>query len=247
MVVMGDLVLAAQRPSESSATRLGMRCPARDAAARALPRRGRGRLARAQPITPDEVPLAELLDVLLVDRDLLAISARRGGEISERLQLDESVLWLGARGKVGVAITTRRILAVATGSGSWQETSYLRGEQPPLAPTLGDRVAIVLTDRRALGVDGGSGNLVEYRLGPKERLLASQVGANVAVFATERSALGLSPLKGGFFPVKLSVAERIESITSRLEHRDADDGPPRADLPHAHRHLGGAHRANCCS
>jgi len=170
--------------------------------------------ARAQLVLPDEVPLAELLDVLLVDRDLLAISGRRGGQIAERLQLDESVLWLGARGKVGVAITTRRILAVATGSGSWQETSYLRGEQPPSTATLGDRVALVFTNRRGLGVDGGSGNLVEYRLGPKERLLASQVGANVAVFATERSALGLSPLKGGFFPVKLSVAERIESINT---------------------------------
>jgi len=168
--------------------------------------------ARAQ--LPDEVPLAEVLDVLLVDRDLLAISARRGGQVAERLQLDESVLWLGARGKVGVAITNRRILGVATGSGSWQETRYLRGERPPLAPMLGDRVALVLTDRRALGVDGGSGNLVEYRLGPKERLLASQVGANVAVFATERSALGLSPLKGGFFPVRLSAAERIESLTT---------------------------------
>jgi len=171
-------------------------------------------VARAQLVSPDEVPLAEVLDVLLVDRDLLAISARRGGQVSERLQLDESVLWLGARGKVGVAITTQRILAVATGSGSWQETRYLRGERPPLAPTLGDRVALVLTDRRALGVDGGSGNLVEYRLGPKERLLASEVGANVAVFATERSALGLSPLKGGFFPVRLSAAERIESIST---------------------------------
>ncbi len=169
--------------------------------------------ARAQ-VLPDEVPLAELLDVSLLDRELLAFSARRGGAVSEKLQLDESVLWLGARGKVGVAITTRRILAVATGSGSWQETTYLRGERPPLAPTRGDRVALVLTSRRALGVDGGSGNLVEYRLGPKERLLASEVGANVAVVATDRNALGLSPLRGGFFPVKLSVAEKIESITT---------------------------------
>ena len=168
--------------------------------------------ARAQGVTPDEVPLAEVLDVLLVDRDLLAFSARRGGAVSERLQLDESLLWLGARGKVGVAITTRRVLSVATGSGSWQETSYLHGERPPLEPILGDRVALLFTDRRALGVDGGSGNLVEYRLGPKERLVDSEVGANVAVFATGRTAFGLSPIRGGFFPVKLSAAERIESI-----------------------------------
>jgi hypothetical protein len=170
--------------------------------------------ARAQLVIPDEVPLAELLDVSLVDRELLAFSARRGGAVSEELRLNETVLWLGARGKVGVAITNRRILAVATGSGSWQETDYLRGELPPPAPTLGDRVGLVLTSRRALGVDGGSGNLVEYRLGPKERLLTSEVGPNVAVAVTDRSALGLSPLKGGFFPVKLSFAERIQSITS---------------------------------
>ncbi len=170
--------------------------------------------ARSQPVSGDQVPLAELLEVLLIDRDLLAIDARQGGEISERLQLDESVLWLGARGKVGVAVTTRRILAVATGSAAWQETSYQRKESPPIAPTLGDRVAIVVTNRRAIGFDGGSGNLVEYRLLPRERVVVTQVGANVAVIVTDRSALGLSPQRGGFFPVKLDVAERIESINA---------------------------------
>ncbi len=171
-------------------------------------------VARSQPITGDQVPLEDLLEVMLLDRDLLAIDARHGGEIAERLQLDESVLWLGSRGKVGVAITTRRILAVATGSGSWQEAFYQRSEQPPVAPILGDRVAIVITNRRAIGVDGAGGNLVEYRLLPKERVVVTQVGANVAVVVTDRVALGLSPIKGGFFPVKLDVAERIESITA---------------------------------
>ena len=171
-------------------------------------------LARSQPITGDQVPLEDLIEVMLLDRDLLAIDARRGGEIVERLGLDESVLWLGSRGKVGVAITTRRVLAVSTGSGSWQEADYQRSERPPVAPILGDRVGIVITNRRALGIDGGSGNLVEYRLLPRERVVVTQVGANVAVVVTDRSALGLSPLRGGFFPVKLDVSERIESITA---------------------------------
>lgn len=170
--------------------------------------------ARAQLVAGDEVPLEDLLEVMLLDRDLLAMSARRGGEVAERLQLDETVLWLGSRGKVGVAITDRRILAVATGSGSWQEAVYQRSERPPVAPVLGDRVAIIVTNRRAIGVDGGSGNLVEYRLLPRERVVVTQVGANVAVVVTDRAALGLSPQRGGFFPVKLDLAERIESITA---------------------------------
>ena len=83
-----------------------------------------------------------------------------------------------------------------------------------VAPILGDRVGIVITNRRAIGIDGGSGNLVEHRLLPRERVVVTQVGANVAVVVTDRSALGLSPLRGGFFPVKLDVSERIESITA---------------------------------
>jgi hypothetical protein len=106
------------------------------------------------------------------------------------------------------------MLAVATGSGSWNEAEYQRSEEPPVAPILGDRVGILITNRRALGVDGVSGNLVEYRLLPRERVVVTQVGANVAVVVTDRVALGLSPIKGGFFPVKLDVAERIESITA---------------------------------
>jgi hypothetical protein len=171
-------------------------------------------LARSQVITPDEIPLEDLLEVMLIDRTLLAIDARRGGEVAEELELSESVYWLGSRGKVGVALTNRRILAAATGSASWQEADYQRSEQLPVAPILGDRVGIVVTNRRAIGIDGGSGNLVEYRLLPRERVVVTQVGANVAVVVTDRSALGLSPIKGGFFPVKLDVSERIETITA---------------------------------
>jgi hypothetical protein len=170
--------------------------------------------ARAQLVTADQVPLEELLEVMLLDRTLLAMDARHGGEISERLQLEETVLWLGSRGKVGAAITNRRMLGVATGSGSWNETTYQRSEEPPVAAILGDRVGILITNRRAIGIDGASGNLVEYRLLPRERVVVTQVGANVAVVVTDRAALGLSPIKGGFFPVRLDVAERIESITA---------------------------------
>ena len=44
-------------------------------------------LAHAQPltpITPDEIPLEDLLEVMLIDRELLAMNARRGGQLSER-------------------------------------------------------------------------------------------------------------------------------------------------------------------
>ena len=63
---------------------------------------------------------------------------------------------------------------------------------------LGDRVALVLTSRRAIGFDGGSGNLVEYRLGPRERLLTNRVGENVAAWSSYAAARRASKEKEKF-------------------------------------------------
>jgi hypothetical protein len=169
-------------------------------------------LAAAQQ--PGEVPLADVLEVLLLDRQLVAIDARGGGQKELPLRLEERVLWSGARGQVGVALTDQRVLAVAAGSGAWQQTDRQRDEELPGDALLGDRVAVVVTSRRALGFDGGSGNLVETRLGVRERVLALRAGENVAVVVTDRRALGISPFVGGFFEVKISLVERFESLTA---------------------------------
>lgn len=169
--------------------------------------------ARAQTL-PGEVPLADVLAVLVVDRDVLAIDAAGGGQTSERLRLGEAVLWKQARGKVGVVITDQRVLAVATRSAAWQDLDIQREEQPPASALLGERVAVATTSRRVIGFDGGSGNLVEYSLGPRERVLAMGAGGNVAVVVTDRQALGLSPFAGGFFRTPIDAAEAVESLSA---------------------------------
>ena len=169
--------------------------------------------ARAQNVA-GEVPLADVLDILVVDRELLAIDAAGGGQTAARLRLKETVLWKGARGKVGVIITDQRILAVATQSGSWQETDYGRTEQRPESALLGERVALAITSERVLGFNGGSGNLVEYRLGPREKVVASRVGENVGVVVTDRRAIGLSPFLGGFFATSLTLGDQVEAVTA---------------------------------
>ncbi len=166
--------------------------------------------ARAQ--FHDEIPLADVLEVLVLDRHLVAIDAEGGGQTAVKLRLNENVLWTGSRGKVGVGITDQRLLAVATRSAAWQEADYQLTESPPASALLGDRVALVTTARRAIGFDGGSGNLVETPLGLRETVLAKRVGENAAVVVTDRRALGLSPTAGGFFPVDLQLTEKIESV-----------------------------------
>jgi hypothetical protein len=167
------------------------------------------------PVHADETsPLSPLLDIQVLPHKLLALDAESGGGPSVRLEIGERVLSVRQQGRVGLAITDRRLLAVATGSGSWQEARWRRGESPPLDPALGDRVALVLTPLRLLGFDGGSHNLIEAPLGPQENVVASDVGANVVVVVTNRRALGLSSFRGGWFEANLRVGEQVQSLTA---------------------------------
>lgn len=168
--------------------------------------------ARGQP---DAVPLEDLLDLVELEHQILAVDAEHGGQISVDLELGEKIVWSRSRGKVGVVLTDRRVLAVGTGSAAWQGTRYRRTERVPSGALLGDRVALLHTADRVIGFDGSSGNLLEYRLGPQEYVVDSRTGANVGLVITNRSALGLSPQAGGFFPVSLQVRERIVDLTPR--------------------------------
>ena len=163
----------------------------------------------------DEIPLEDVLEIVFLEGQLLAFDARGGSQNAAPLHLHEQLLWTGSRGKVGVALTDERVLAVATGSAAWQELRWRRTESPPEQVLLGDRVAILATRLRAIGFDGESGNLIEANLGPGEVLLDTSAGANAAVVVTDRRALGLSPRRGGFFPVSIGIREQVESVTAR--------------------------------
>lgn len=159
-------------------------------------------------------PLEDRLQLVVLPRSVLSIDGRTGGQREISLELGERVLSTRADGVVGVAVTERRLLAVAVGSGAFQEARFTRGEALVGQPALGDRVALVVTTRRVIGFDGGSGNLVETRLGPRERVVGTAVANSVAVAATGRRALGLSPFRGGFFEVRLDLDERASLSAS---------------------------------
>ncbi len=162
-----------------------------------------------------QTPLSDILEIIVLPRSVLAVDATSGGTREATLELGEKIRWHETRGRVGAVITDRRLLLVATNSASWQTTRFGQGEDPPDSVKLGDRVAAVVTRRRALGFDGGSGNLVEASLGPREVVQEIAVGDNVAVIRTDRRALGLSPFAGGFFPVSIRLGERVESVVAK--------------------------------
>jgi hypothetical protein len=159
-------------------------------------------------------PLEDRLQLIVQPRSVLSIDAETGGQREEPLELGERVLSQGTDGRVGYAVTDRRILAIAAGSGAFQDARFARGETLEAPVALGDRVALFATNRRVIGFDGGSGNLVESRLGPRERIVHLAVANSVAVAATTRRGLGLSPFRGGFFEVSLGLDEAEVSLAA---------------------------------
>jgi hypothetical protein len=165
----------------------------------------------------DDSPLSPLLEVQVLPREVISIDSETGGQRSERLERGEQVIFTRSQGRVGVVVTDRRLLAVATGSGAWQSTRFRNGEAPPEVE-LGDRVALARLAQRVVGFDGGSRNLVESGLGPRELVIDTAVGQNVAVAITDRRALGLSSDRGGFFELRLRSGESFGSLSAFANH-----------------------------
>ncbi len=168
--------------------------------------------AGAELRIPGETPIEDVLQIVVLEREILAVDARGGAETREALRLGETVRGRRSHGEVGLAFTDQRVLAVSAGSAAWQEARYRRGEVLVGEPLLGQRVALVVTSRRVIGFDGGSGNLVEQRLGLRERVVGRAAAANVAVVVTDRRALGVSPFTGGFFEAPLQLEEEVRAV-----------------------------------
>jgi hypothetical protein len=165
----------------------------------------------------EESPLSPQLDIVVLPREVVAVSPDGGNPLGERLERGERVLYAKQRGRVGVAVTDRRLLAVTSSSGSWQAERYRSGEAPPADVALGDRVALVVTPLRAIGFDGKTGNLIEATFGPQERALDSAVGQNVAVVVSDRRGLGVSAQHGGFFEVRMRLGEAIVALRAQAD------------------------------
>ena len=159
-------------------------------------------------------PLEDRVQWVRLEHELVAIDSAGSGEHRAALGVGERVRGTWADGEIGVALTNRRLLAVTATTGGVHEVRFLVGEHALIEPVLGDRVALVVTTRRALGFDGGGGSWVEASLGPRERVTATAVANHVAALATDRRALALSPVRGGFFEAPLSLQEAPVSLSA---------------------------------
>jgi len=166
------------------------------------------------PIVPlfDLGPIEDQLEIIQRERELLAVDAWTHAIVSVEIELGENVLWTGVRGRIALAVTNRRMLAVVPGSAQWAERPFELRESGPERILLQDRVALLVTDRRVLGFEGVSGSWSETNLVPRERVLAAVAGTNVAIAVTHTRAVGVAAARGGMFETRLGIRENVETI-----------------------------------
>jgi hypothetical protein len=170
-------------------------------------------LCRAQ--LDQGVEIEDRLDVLRVDRRLLAISADSGRILEMKLRPDERLVLLESQGVVGVAVTNDRLLGATTESSGWQEVRLrLRERKSPVERVyVGDRLALVPLERRLLALTAGAGTWTELELFPGETPVRVEVESGVGVCITGRRAIGISSRRGGFAEVPLTPREKVESVS----------------------------------
>jgi hypothetical protein len=159
-------------------------------------------------------PLNNFIDVLVVDRELLAFDALGTKNFRTRLELNEEVIWSDAQGLVGVVITTRRALAATPSAAQWQEVRWRTSEVPVETALLSDRLALISTPVRVLAFDSAASLWVESNIGPGEYVATLRAGQNNAVVVTNRRALGIAPASGGFFDTDLRLHENVERVNA---------------------------------
>lgn len=156
-------------------------------------------------------PLSDQIDIVVIDREVIAIDARGGAERSIELHLREEVGFRGARGIVAAALTSERVLLFAANRG-WLELRWQNGELAPERVLLGERVALLATSMRVIGFNAETGIAIEERVSPREPVLDLAIGANAGAALTSRRLLGLSLNASRLIEEKVSLNEPVESL-----------------------------------
>ena len=159
------------------------------------------------------VEIEDQIDVLRVDRKLVAIRSRTGQILEERLEQSETPVALGSQGVVGVVSTNRRLLGVTSRSGSWQVVRLRLRETAPRRFHLGDRMVLVPLGHRVLAFTRGAGIWSELALHPGETPAHLSVDTNVGFFVTDLRAVAISESGGGFVEVSLTPREAVDWVS----------------------------------
>lgn len=160
--------------------------------------------------------IEDRVDVMQLDRSLIAVDAS-GQRVAEvELERDEKVVAIASRGLLGVASTSSRLLGFRSGEPEWLELRYRVKERdaPPDQLHLEERIALVTLPARVVALTASSKGWLEFRLSPGERAELVLSEANLAAVVTPRRAVAISD-ESGFVEIRLSPRETVETTSTR--------------------------------
>jgi hypothetical protein len=161
------------------------------------------------------VEIEDRIDLIQVDRRILAIDSRSNREKEFTLDVNEQLLGLDSRGAVAVVRTNQRLLGLTTEHASWQELRYRVGERrvPPEDVYLGDRVLAVPLDNRLVALSTTSDSWQMLELGAREQMRRALADNNLVAVVTQRRAIAFSVTFPNFVEVTLTPQEEIENTS----------------------------------
>jgi hypothetical protein len=160
-------------------------------------------------------PLEDRIDIVQVDRRILAVNGATGQVVEVELEVGERVVRLASRGAVGAVSTTVRLLGITSNSANWQELRYRLSDrkQAPERIYIGERVVLVPLTTRIAALGTSSASWSELEIGPHEQLRDLRTNDNVALALTQRRAIAFPSASAGFAQILLTPAEDTEAIS----------------------------------
>lgn len=159
-----------------------------------------------------ESAIEHSVDVHQTGRSLLAIRANKVNETIE-LRLKENILWIGAFGNLGAALTTQRFLVISAEASSWQEMALKLRENVEMKAHLSSNIILVNTGYRIAGYDAVTETFIGREYPVNEKVLSVAVEHDVAAVVLEHELLGYAAGNNEFISTPLLQREEITSMS----------------------------------
>lgn len=156
----------------------------------------------------------DVVSIVPLERRVLAVNPVTGPVAETSLDVNEELLAYRTHGRLGVAVTTRRLLGITSRSAVWAELR-LRVSEGGHTPELivEERVALVRLGKRIAAINAASPVWHDVELASDEHVREIVSSGRVVAVVTDRRALAFSA-RVGFVAESLSPTERLERATA---------------------------------
>jgi hypothetical protein len=164
----------------------------------------------------EESAIDQLVDVHHIGTQLIATRSERSSAVME-LMRDEDVVWIGAFGNLGGAVTTRRLLVVTPVSSSWREKSLALAEGGTSRIERSSNLILLDTGIRILGFDALAGSFFEWSYPLADQVVAMATDRRVAAIVFRHQVVGYAAGRGVFGTADLQLRETLSSVSAKSE------------------------------